>query len=92
MAGGEIACFAVIFYLDTREFFVKPGDRGQVNSGCPGTDKGASPLVPSCTVHALFQPGQHIAFLFLAILGQPELLHSIIQFYRIEEKISNFVQ
>ena len=40
-------------------------------SGCPRTDKGASPLVPSCTVHALFQPGQHIVFLFLAIPGQP---------------------
>ena len=33
-------------------------------------DKGASPLVPSCTVHALFQPVQHLVFPFLAILGQ----------------------
>jgi hypothetical protein len=38
---------------------------------CPRTDKGASPLVPSCTVHAPFQPGHHIVFPFLAILGQP---------------------
>jgi hypothetical protein len=31
MAGGEIACFAAIFYLDTREFFVKPGGSGSGN-------------------------------------------------------------
>jgi hypothetical protein len=34
-------------------------------------DKGASPLVPSCTVHDPLQPGQHIVSPFLAILGQP---------------------
>jgi hypothetical protein len=31
MAGGEIACFAAIFYLDTMEFFVKPGGSGSGN-------------------------------------------------------------
>jgi hypothetical protein len=53
------------------KYYFKRG--GQVISGCPRTDKGASPLVPSCTVHALFQPDQHIVFLFLAILGHPNL-------------------
>jgi len=33
---------------------------------CPRIDKGASPLVPSCNVHAPFQPGQHIVFPCLA--------------------------
>jgi len=36
--------------------------------------KGASPLVPSCTVHAPFQPVQHLVSPFLAILGQ---VHSV---------------
>ena len=36
-------------------------------------DKGASPLVPSCTVHAHFQPVQHLVSPFLAILGQASI-------------------
>jgi len=47
-------------------------------------DNGLSINLPvpksSCTVHALFQPGQHIVFLFLAILGQPELF-SLIDYF-----------
>jgi hypothetical protein len=37
----------------------------------PRIDKGASPLVPSCTYNAIFQPPLHRVLAFYAILGQP---------------------
>ena len=36
----------------------------------PGTAKGASPLVPSCTIRTPFQPGQRLVSWDVAILGQ----------------------
>ncbi len=67
--------FELFFCFD----FIGFSFEGIQPGACPRIDKGASPLVPSCTGNAIFQPPLHRVLAFYAILGQHPVPHLFFQ-------------